>query len=84
MEITTLLGLIAGTITTFSFVPQVLRTWKLKETKDLSLSMFLCLAVGILLWIAYGVIKMDFPVMLANGVSFILVIVVIFFKLKYK
>jgi MtN3 and saliva related transmembrane protein len=84
MEITTLLGLIAGTITTFSFVPQVLRTWKLKETKDLSLSMFLCLAVGILLWIAYGFIKMDFPVMLANGVSFILVIVVIFFKLKYK
>lgn len=84
MEITTLLGLIAGTITTFSFVPQVLRTWKLKETKDLSLSMFLCLAVGILLWIAYGFIKMDLPVMLANGVSFILVIVVIFFKLKYK
>jgi len=84
MEITTLLGLIAGTITTFSFVPQVLRTWKLKETKDLSLSMFLCLAVGILLWIAYGFIKMDLPVMLANGVSFILVIVVIFFKVKYK
>ncbi len=84
MEITTVLGLIAGTITTFSFVPQVLRTWKLKETKDLSLSMFLCLAVGILLWIAYGFIKMDLPVMLANGVSFILVIVVIFFKVKYK
>jgi len=57
---------------------------EIERDKDLSLSMFLCLAVGILLWIAYGFIKMDFPVMLANGVSFILVIVVIFFKLKYK
>src|SRR3990167_8723611 len=54
MKITTVIGLIAATITTLSFIPQLIKTWKLKETKDISLLMFVTLGVGIILWIIYG------------------------------
>ena len=84
MKTTTLLGLIAATMTTLSFVPQVIRTWKLKETRDISLSMFVMLAIGIILWTVYGFIIQDLPVILANCASFILTAIIIFFKIKYK
>ncbi|MBI3754630.1 MAG: PQ-loop repeat-containing protein, partial [Deltaproteobacteria bacterium] len=46
MKLTTLIGLLAATLTTISFIPQVVKTWKLKETRDISLSMFVMLAIG--------------------------------------
>ena len=84
MKATTILGLIAASLTTLSFVPQVVKTWKMKETRDISLSMFVLLAVGIILWTVYGFIIQDLPVILANCVSFILTAIIIFFKVKYK
>ena len=84
MKITTLLGLIAATLTTLSFVPQVVKTWKMKETRDISLSMFVMLAIGIVLWTVYGFIIQDLPVILANCVSFILTAIIILFKVRYK
>jgi MtN3 and saliva related transmembrane protein len=84
MKITTLLGLIAATLTTLSFVPQVVKTWKMKETRDISLSMFVMLAIGIVLWTVYGFIIKDLPVILANCVSFILTAIIILFKVRYK
>ena len=53
MDIVVLVGYLAGALTTISFVPQVLRTWKLKETKDFSLAMLLLFAAGMLLWTVY-------------------------------
>ena len=50
MEITTLLGLVAATCTTISFLPQALKTIKTKNTKDLSLGMYTVLTTGVLLW----------------------------------
>lgn len=84
MKITTLIGLIAATITTLSFIPQLIKTWKLKETKDISLLMFVTLGVGIILWIIYGFLLWDLPLILANGITFIFVLVILFFKFKYK
>lgn len=84
MKITTFLGLIAATLTTLSFVPQVVKTWKMKETRDISLSMFVMLAIGIVLWMVYGFIIQDLPVILANCMSFILTTIIIYFKIKYK
>lgn len=84
MKTTTLLGLIAATLTTLSFVPQVIKTWKMKETRDISLSMFVMLAVGIILWTIYGFIIRDLPVILANCVTFVLTATIIFLKIKYK
>ena len=84
MKITTFLGLIAATLTTLSFVPQVVKTWKMKETRDISLPMFVMLAIGIVLWTVYGFIIQDLPVILANCVSFILTAIIIYFKVRYK
>jgi len=84
MKITTIIGLIAATITTLSFIPQLIKTWKLKETKDISLLMFVTLGVGIILWIIYGFLLWDLPLILANSITFIFVLVILFFKFKYK
>ena len=84
MKITTVIGLIAATITTLSFIPQLIKTWKLKETKDISLLMFVTLGVGIILWIIYGFLLWDLPLILANSITFIFVLIILFFKFKYK
>ncbi len=84
MKITTVIGLVAATITTLSFIPQLIKTWKLKETKDISLLMFVTLGVGIILWIIYGFLLWDLPLILANSITFIFVLVILFFKFKYK
>ncbi len=54
MPVVTIVGLVAGFLTTVSFLPQVLRTWKSRSTADISLVMFLIYVTGILLWLIYG------------------------------
>lgn len=78
------IGFIAATMTTISFLSQVIKTWKMKETRDISLLMFIILATGIFLWIIYGFIIQDLPVILANSITFMFVMITLFFKLKYK
>ncbi len=78
-----IIGLIAGTCTTISFLPQVIKTFKTKETKDISMSMYIVLATGILLWMIYGILIKDLPVILANSISFVLAIIVLILKIKY-
>ena len=77
------IGLIAGTCTTLSLLPQVIKTIRLKETKDISLSMYIILATGMLLWVIYGVLIEAFPVIAANVISFILATMVLILKIKY-
>jgi len=74
----------AAIMTTIAFLPQVIKTWRLKETRDISLLMFLILSAGVFLWIIYGLIIQDIPVIMANSVTFILCMIILFFKLKYR
>ena len=76
-------GLLAGTLTTISFFPQVIKTIRTKETKDLSLAMYIVLAIGIFLWTTYGFLIKDIPVILANSISFILASIILFYKIRY-
>ena len=78
-----IIGLIAGTLTTLSFLPQVTKIIKTKETKDLSLAMYVVLATGMFLWIVYGIFIGSLPVVLANLISFILAMTVLIFKIRY-
>lgn len=78
-----LLGFIAATLTTISFIPQLMKIIKTKETKDISLLMYIVLALGILLWLIYGFLIFAFPVIIANGVVLILALVIIVLKIKY-
>jgi len=84
MDTIALAGYIAGTLTTLSFVPQVLRTWKLRETKDFSLAMLLLFAAGMLLWTAYGIGINSLPVIAANVITFGLVLFLLGMKIMYR
>ncbi|HRI78035.1 MAG TPA: SemiSWEET transporter [Cyclobacteriaceae bacterium] len=79
-----LLGLAAGSCTTIAFLPQVIKTWKSGSAKDLSLGMFSFFCFGVLLWLVYGIVKMDIPVIAANLVTLILASTLLYFKLRFK
>ena len=66
MTSTTLIGLAAGTCTTVAFVPQALKAWRTRSTKDVSLSMFVLMVTGIVLWLIYGALLGDLPLIVAN------------------
>lgn len=83
METAVLVGYLAGTLTTISFIPQVARAWRMKETRDLSLAMLLLFATGILLWTWYGVWSDSLPIIAANLVTFLLVLILLALKIRY-
>lgn len=78
-----LLGLAAGSLTTLSFVPQVLKIWRTKSGKDVSYGMFLLFSLGVLLWLAYGLILGAMPIIVANTVTLVLALVVLGLKYRY-
>jgi MtN3 and saliva related transmembrane protein len=81
--ITRLIGLGAAFCTTIAFLPQVLRAWQTRSTKDLSLAMFLVFTAGIFLWLVYGLILRDVPLIAANGTTFVLSGSILYFKIRY-
>ena len=79
----TLLGLVAATLTTLAFLPQVIKTWRTRSARDISLWMFLMLVAGICLWLTYGILIADIPLIAANVVTLALALVILVFKLRY-
>jgi len=65
MKSTEYLGLLAGLLTTISFLPQAIKTWKTKSAKDLSLQMFLIFCTGVVLWLAYGLLTSNIPIIVS-------------------
>jgi MtN3 and saliva related transmembrane protein len=84
MEYANTLGLLAGTLTTISFIPQVTKTWRSKYTRDISLGMFLIFSCGTFLWLLYGIRIGALPVVIANAITLALALTILFFKIKYK
>ena len=84
MDTTVLTGYIAGTLTTLSFVPQVIKAWKMRETRDISLAMLVLFGIGILLWTLYGIWTGSLPIIAANLITFVLIIVLLFMKIQYR
>jgi len=84
MDMVLIFGLAAGVCTTFAFLPQLLRVWKLKEARDLSLTTFVVFTLGVLLWLIYGIMKQDVAVILANMLTFVFASIILFFKIRYK
>lgn len=83
MKYTELIGFMAAFCTTIAFLPQAIKTWKTKSAKDLSLPMFLIFCVGIVFWLIYGIIIMNWPMILANAFTFVLAVSILYHKLKY-
>jgi MtN3 and saliva related transmembrane protein len=79
-----IIGLIAAVCTTFAFIPQVMKVWKTKQTKDLSLRMYSIMFIGVLLWLVYGIRIDSLSIMLANVVTAILVGTILVFIIQGK
>ena len=75
-------GILAGTFTTLAVIPQIYKSWKSGEAKNVSLRMYLVLITGLCLWFVYGIGINDYPIMIFNGVAFILNLSMLFLILK--
>ncbi len=84
MPIIEIIGLIAATCTTLAFVPQVFKAWKYKSTQDISLTMYLVLLAGLLLWLVYGIHHNSLAIILANTVTGVLVLLMLALKFRHK
>jgi len=80
----TMLGFLAGTLTTLSFIPQVHKAWTSKSCSDLSLGMLLAFGAGVLLWLVYGLLLRAAPIIVANLVTLSLILVLLFLKARYR
>jgi|TARA_B110000261_G_scaffold72834_1_gene84702 MtN3 and saliva related transmembrane protein len=79
-----IIGLIAAAFTTSSFLPQVIKIWKTKQTKDISTTMYIAMLIGTGFWLYYGLIIGSLAIIVANIVSGFLVLFVLLFKVIYK
>ena len=78
-----LIGSIAAICTTISFVPQLIRVYRLKSAHEISLIMFLVFSFGVFLWLLYGICIRSFPVILANAFTLALSLVILALKIRY-
>jgi len=79
-----IIGYAAALFTTFSLLPQIIRIWKLKEARDISLFMPLMLSVGAILWLVYGIMLAEVPIIAANAVSLLVALITLFITIKYR
>ena len=79
-----IIGYVAATLTTFSFLPQALKTIKTKSTTDLSLSMYFALFIGMICWLIYGIILEEGPIIIANVVTLVFTGIILFNIIKNK
>ncbi len=78
------LGYIAAFLTTVSFLPQVMRVILTEQTRDISRNMYLLLALGVFLWMIYGFLKGDLPIILANSITLVFVLIILVYKIREK
>jgi MtN3 and saliva related transmembrane protein len=79
-----LIGYAAAVLTTLSFVPQAWHTFRTRDVSGISLGMYTVFAVGVALWLAYGVLLSAWPVVVANAVTLALALAILTMKLRYR
>ncbi|KJH71391.1 SemiSWEET transporter [Aliterella atlantica] len=84
MKFITLLGLIAGTLTTIAFIPQLVKVWRSKSAKDISLNTLVIFNTGVLLWLIYGIYLQAVPIIAANGLTLIFNSIIVWLKIRYE
>ena len=80
---TTAIGLVAGALTSLAVVPQVLKTWRTRQARDISIWQPVILTVGMALWLAYGMLLNDIPLIAANLFSIACYLVLIGMKIVF-
>jgi len=84
METMTVIGLVAAISTTLAFVPQVLTIIKTRNTDGISLGMYTVFTFGVFLWLVYGILAKDLPIIAANAITFILAVTVLALTFYYQ
>src|SRR4051794_23227225 len=80
----TIVGIVAGVFTATSMLPQVIKTLKEKEAEDVSPVMLIVLITGITLWVFYGILRNDVPIIATNGFSLILNLFMLYLRWRYR
>ncbi len=83
MDFIDILGYSAGILVVISLLPQVIKSWKTKSTKDISLWRYIIYIIGLVLWIAYALIINNGPVAVMNSAGLALAISILVLKIKY-
>ena len=84
MDYVTVMGLAAAALTTVSLFPQLMKVWKTKSTRDISLGMFSLFCIGVFLWFLYGILVKDVPIIIGNSLGLLQGLIIVAFKVKYK
>lgn len=84
MSITEWIGILAGICTTVAVVPQIVKAWKTKQVKDVSIGMFSVLILGIALWVVYGILQSDWPILVTNAISLGLNGIMMYLMIRYN
>lgn len=83
MDTASLIGSVAATLTTTSFIPQVWKVWRSRHTADISLVMYALFTLGVALWLCYGILMESWPIIAANSATLLLAGAVLTMKLKF-
>jgi len=83
MGLAPLLGFAAGFLTSMSFVPQIRKIWKTRSAHDVSRRIFLAVSFGLALWLAYGIILGEWPIILWNSISLVFAVSILFLKHRF-
>ena len=78
------IGILGAILSSLSFLPQVLKIWKTKSAKDLSLPTILLLAANAATWLTYGLLKDAMPLAITNAIMLSMLLIIIFFKYKFR
>ncbi|WP_395668540.1 SemiSWEET transporter [Rhodoferax sp.] len=84
MQTTDIIGAIAATLTTLSFMPQVLHTLRTKDVSGISLGMYSVFTLGVSLWLVYGIMLGELPIIVANAITVALASTILWMKLRYR
>ncbi len=84
MDPVEIVGIIAGSLTTIAYFPQLIKVVKTKSTKDISLGMFILTCIGLILWWVYGYLINSISILIANSITFTLALVILIFKIRYR
>ncbi len=84
IELTDVVGTLAACLTTLSFLPQAWLTFRTRDVRGVSLGMYSVFAVGVALWLAYGLLLRAWPIVIANAVTLALALAILAMKLRYR
>ena len=79
-----ILGFAAGTLTTLAFLPQFVKLVKSKSARDISIPTYFALCLGTVLWLIYGLIRADAPLIAANGIALLIITASLYLIIKYN